>query len=626
MTGISSLRGTNLISSIALCGGVVAVTLMVTDRFWLQVITLTLLWAAAGIAWNMPATAGQISLGHSAFTGIGAYTFVLLTIEFDLSPWLGMLLGMFLAAIAAVLIGIPTFRLQGFYFTLATMAFPLILMLLVVHWGHPEESVPFVPGGSLGSMQFMNPRGYVWLALAFFAMTLLIGVWMSKSRFGEILAATKDNETLARSVGIRTLPWKLGAFAISAALCAGVGVIWVNSVLLVVTAEEVFGLSVVILLISVTFVGGIGTPWGPVVGAAVLIPLSQLLTAQIGDRVPGAETLVYGLALILASLLVPKGIVPTIHSAFVRRRAAKQATGTVHTGSAEGPAVTASRMTNPEAVAVQPRRGVHTYGSPILSLQDVAMRFGALRVLEGVSFDVHPGTRVGLIGPNGAGKTTLFNLLTGHLQPSGGQIRFDNSELRGVSAPSRCRRGIARTFQVPLGFASMTPRQNIHIAALGHGLGTNSDAKVREALVKVGLEDRADVALSQLTTFDFKLLELGRALVAGPRLLLLDEPLAGLNKSERKQFFKILAEAVEPETAVVVIEHSVRSLLSYVDELVALDQGRVVAAGNPARVVADEGVIRAYLGSKWSNRGAAPGDVTPDSGGTLNADQAMEAR
>jgi branched-chain amino acid transport system permease protein len=584
---------------------------IISDRFWLQVLTLTLIWATAGIAWNLPATAGQISLGHSAFVGIGAYTFVLLFADHDINPWLGMVLAMVLAALVAVVIGLPTFRLQGFYFTLATMAVPLILMLLVVDRGHPEVSVPLDLDGGWASMQFRDPRLYVWLALGFFAVTLAIALAVSHSRFGQMLRAIKDNEVLARSVGLHTLPWKLSAFALSAALCAAIGVVWVNAVLLVVTAEETFGLAVVILMISVTFVGGIGTPWGPVVGATLLIPLGQLLTSQIGDRVPGAELLIYGLALVLAALLVPRGIVPTLADR-LRKRPALVEEDHLPESAPVSEFEGAVRVAGPDEET----------GEVLLSIDSVAKRFGGVTVLSDVSFEVRQGARIGLIGPNGAGKTTLFNLLTGHLRPDAGTIVFAGDDIGRLNAPARCDLGIARTFQVPQGFPSMTPYENVQVAAIGVGVRDVHTAVTR-ALEIVGLVGKGHSQMSGMTTLDFKLLELARAIVGEPRLLLLDEPLAGLNKAERKRFFGVLGRAAGEHTAVVVIEHSVRSLISFTNHLVALDQGRIIAAGQAQDVVANEQVVAAYLGRRWAARAGASAataesELEPDLADTNN--------
>ena len=569
----------------------------ITDYFALQVVTLTLIWAAAGVAWNMPASAGQISLGHSAFTGIGAFGFVYLSTEYGTSPWLGMAISMVAAALMALVIGLPTFRLQGFYFTLATMAFPLILMILVVSNGHPEMTVPYDPTGGFGSMQFSDPRSFGWLALACFAIVAALGLWIAGSRAGRILTAIKDNEVLARSLGIRTLPWKLAPLCLSAAICAAIGVIWVNAILLVVTADEVFGLTVSILLISVTFVGGIGTPWGPIVGAAVLIPLTQILTVQIGDRVPGAESIVYGVALVLSALLMPRGIVPTLVTRFKKgRRSDAPAESEISAEASRQPAAPAAPA--PER---RPTSATAVGAEPILEVFGLGKSYGAVNVLQDTAFTVVPGARLGLIGPNGAGKTTLFNLLTGHGRADAGEITYRGESITKLHAPARCKLGIARTFQVPQGFPSMTAAENVEVAGIGVGMSmTDARSAAARVLARVGLEHRADSPLSSLTAFELKLLELARACASEPQLLLLDEPLAGLTESERQAFFEVLDRVADPSTAVVVIEHSVKALLKFASELLALDGGRIIAAGEPSAVVNHPQVIEAYLGRKFA--------------------------
>ena len=496
---------------------------------------------------------------------------------------------MVIAALLALIIGIPTFRLQGFYFTLATLAFPLILMLLVIAGGHPEMTVPFRPDERFASMQFVEPRSFGWLALITFAIVGGLGLFIGESKLGRTLEAIRDNEVLARSIGVKTLVWKLGAFCVSAAICAAIGVIWVNAILLVVSAEEVFGFGVSIVLISVTFIGGIGRFWGPVVGAALLIPLAQLLTAEIGGRVPGAEAIVYGLALVLVALLTPRGIYPTLVDAIRRARGR----GT------QAP----SRVDNsPDAAGWA---ALHESHAPveglILEVTELEKRYGGLAVLTDTTFTVSAGARLGLIGPNGAGKTTLFNLLTGHATPDGGRIVYRGREISALSAPARVKLGISRTFQVPQGFKSMTAAQNVEIAALGSGLlPAEADRATRAILHAVGLGERSELPPSSLTAYELKLLELARACVSRPRLLLLDEPLAGLNEGERARFFAALDLVVDAETAVVVIEHSVKALLGFASELLALDGGRMIASGDPRGVVRNPQVIEAYLGKKYA--------------------------
>ena len=211
------------------------------QRFHVRVLTLTIVWALAGVAWNLVAKAGQISLGHSAFVGMGAYGFTILLRGDGTSPWIGMAVGMGVAAVVALAIGLPTFRLRGFYFTLATISFPLIMELLVSHYGDPELTVPFHPESEWKFMEFSDPHTYVWVGLGMLVVALVISELIDLTSFGFALRAVRDNEVLARAVGIRTVAWKSAAFMIPAALSAAMAVLWVKAVLRVTVAEEVFG-------------------------------------------------------------------------------------------------------------------------------------------------------------------------------------------------------------------------------------------------------------------------------------------------------------------------------------------------------------------------------------------------
>lgn len=577
---------------------------LLEQRFYVRVLTLSVVWALAGVAWNLVAKAGQISLGHSAFVGIGAYGFTILLRDGGTSPWTGMIIGMGVAAVVALAIGLPTFRLRGFYFTLATISFPLILELLVSHYGNPELTVPFHPESEWKFMEFSDAHTYVWVGLGMLVVALAISELIDVTSFGFALRAIRDNEVLARAVGIRTVAWKSAAFLISAALSAAMGVLWVKAVLRVTVAVEVFGITVVIVMLSVAFVGGVGQTWGPVVGAAFLIPLAMFLDDSIGESVPGAQELVYAAALVFVALLIPRGILPAIEQG-CRRIATRPGPSRGQAGRSilQRLAAPPPRPSPLLRLSRRPRRPrlPRPSDAPMLEVDGVAKSFGANRVLSDVSFSVGAGRRVGIIGPNGAGKTTLFNIMTAHLRADSGRIRFKGVDVDRMRAPRRYELGMSRTFQVPQGFHLMSPLDNVVVAAIGASVEHPVEASMA-MLERVGLADNALGELSSLTVAETKNLELARAMVSEPELLLLDEPLAGLNEAERLRFFQIVDDLVAPDTAIVVIEHSVRSLIRYVESVVALDDGRVIAQGPPEKVVSDPRVIEAYLGSRWMER------------------------
>ena len=589
---------------VVLFAAVAALNGWLDERFHIRVLTLSVVWALGGVAWNLMAKAGQISLGHSAFVGIGAYGFTVLLRGSQTSPWIGMAVAMAVAALVALVIGLPTFRLRGFYFTLATISFPLIMELLVAHYGEPELTVPFLREREWYFMEFSDPHTYVWLGLGMLVVALAINELIDVTAFGFALRAIRDNEVLARAVGIRTVAWKTAAFMISAALSAAMAVLWVKAVLRVTVAEEVFGITVVIVMLSVAFVGGVGQTWGPVVGAAFLIPLAMFLDDSVGEAVPGAQELVYAAALVLVALVMPEGILPAAQR--LLRRIAQPAGEAAEAAPAGVLGRIAAQQRRPPILlrigrAAQPRPSASEGDAPVLEVVGVAKSFGANRVLTDVSFEVEAGQRVGIIGPNGAGKTTLFNILTAHLREDVGSVRFKGAAVGGMRAPQRYELGMSRTFQVPQGFRLMSTLENVVVAAIGARVPDPVAASMA-MLERVGLAEEALGELSALTVAETKRLELARAMVSEPDLLLLDEPLAGLNEAERVGFFEAVDGLVAPSTAIVVIEHSVRALIRYVESVVALDEGHIIAHGPPSAVVSDPRVIEAYLGAKWMER------------------------
>jgi branched-chain amino acid transport system permease protein len=246
-------------------------------------------------------------------------------------------------------------------------------------------------------------------------------------------------------------------------------------------------------------------------------------------------------------------------------------------------------------------------GSP-LQLTGVAHAFGGLKAVDDVSLTVEPGTIHGVIGPNGAGKTTLFNVINGFLGADAGSIRFEGHELVGAKPDEVCRRGIGRTFQVVRAFPRMTVLQNVIVGAY---VGTPSDAEAErlahDALARVGLsaEERSALA-GGLTTKQLRLMELARALAPRPRLLLLDETLAGLGHDELEHLLDVIRQVNREGVTIVIIEHTMHAMVKLADHFSVLDHGRLIASAPPEQATRDPAVIEAYLGRKWMHRVADP--------------------
>jgi branched-chain amino acid transport system ATP-binding protein len=240
--------------------------------------------------------------------------------------------------------------------------------------------------------------------------------------------------------------------------------------------------------------------------------------------------------------------------------------------------------------------------TPILELEGVRKAFGSVIVANDVSLSLAPGEMLGVVGPNGAGKTSVLNLVTGNLMPDAGRIVVDGTDVTRLPAHARARLGIGRTYQIPRPFGGMTVFENVLLGATyagtpRHGGSDPTDASV-QALEATGLIDRANVAAGSLRLLDRKRLELARALAIGPRLLLLDEIAGGLTESEIEVLVEMLAGLRSAGVSVVWIEHIVAALLSTVDRIIAMDNGRILAEGDPSAVLADPAVHAVYLGQE----------------------------
>ena len=572
--------------------GVVAVGLVlafvVEERYHHRVLTLVFLWAAMGLAWNViSGYAGQISFGHQVFFGIGAYVTVLLVVKAGLTPWIGMAVAVAVAVLAAVLIGLPTFRLAGIYFGLATLAYPLIFRIVMDWLGYQEVAIPMKREQPGWFMQFTEPRSFDLLALGVLAGALVLSRAIETTRLGYRLRAIRENEQAAEAMGVDAFRGKMAAYMLSAAPAAVAGAVYIHAILFIVTPEAVFGLLVISQTLVVCLVGGTGTLWGPLIGAAIMVPVSEVLDATVGDRLPGIQGVVYGGALVLFMMYAPEGLYWRVRQA-LRRRGGESVRAPIAVPAAS------------ETTAVGPVATV------LLKVRGVSKSFIGLQALSDVGFEVREREILGVIGPNGAGKTTLFNVLNGFLTPDRGEVRFLGEVVTGQRPSALCRRGLGRTFQVVRTFPRLSVLENVMVGAFVRERAVaRAQAAAAAALARVGMADRAGLLPSGLTTLELRLMELARCLATAPRLVLLDEPLAGLSADGVDVMIGTIRRVRIDSVTVVIIEHTMQALLRLADRLVVLDQGRRLAEGAPGEVTRDPAVIEAYLGQRWLTRMAA---------------------
>jgi branched-chain amino acid transport system permease protein len=568
--------------------------LLVKNQYYQLMMTLVPVWATMGLSWNiLSGYSGLVSFGHASFFGLGAYTVALSLINFGLTPWIGIPIAAVVGALAGFVIGYPTFRLRGHYFALAMLAYPLALLYVFEWLGYQEVSLPMQRENPIAFMQFSDNRVYSALALALMVLALLVSLRIERSRFGMSLLAIKQNEIAAEAAGIDTFRWKMQAIVLSGLIAGAIGGFYAV-VLLVVTPASVFGMLTSAQALIVALFGGVGSAWGPVIGSAILIPLAEVLQGELGDKLPGIQGVVYGVAIILVILFAPEGLYWRTRDLVMARRKV-----------VPSPAFKVWAAPPVHPTPTEPVGG-RAAGQILLEVDGLSKSFGGLRAVQDASFAVREGEILGLIGPNGAGKTTLFNLLNGILQADAGTVRYLGHNLLGMAPNRIARLGIGRTFQVARPFPRLSVLDNV---AVGAYVATNSDedayALARVALETVGLTSAAQLAAGGITTQQVRLLELARALAGQPKLLLLDETLAGLGAQEVERMLELIRQLAANNMTIAIIEHTMHAMVRLADRFIVLDHGAVLAQGTPDAVTREPSVIEAYLGKKWSARANA---------------------
>ncbi|MGO3890549.1 MAG: branched-chain amino acid ABC transporter ATP-binding protein/permease [Paenalcaligenes sp.] len=567
----------------------VVIPLIIQSPFVYHLFVLICVYGALATAWNIVGGyAGQLSLGHAVFYGVGSYTATLLVINFGITPWLGMFVGAGISALVAVMIAYPTFRLRGPFFALATIAVLEVFKLLTVHqsdWtgGAAGLSVPLNIG--LEWMIFRQKWAYLLVAFGMLVVAIWVTWWIRHSRLGFYLVAVREREFAAPAVGINTVNVKLSAAVISAMLTSIVGSFHAMY-LTFIEPSAAFSLELSIQIAMFALIGGLGSVVGPLAGTILVVPIAELARGWLGSFGSGMHGFIYGVVLVLVVLTMPRGIV----------------------GQFGGWALKfIDRLPGPRAKVVppaaMPESSTAHKGEPILKAEHLNKHFGGLHATNDVSLTLHEGEILGVIGPNGAGKTTVFNQLSGFIIPDNGTVSVrleDGSWVQPRTPQDFARAGVGRTFQIAQPFSGLSVLENIMLGAFMHTTDKReAEAIARQVAELTELTSSLDSEARSLTIGGLKRLEVARALATRPRILLLDEVMAGLNPTDVERAINMVRRIRDSGVSVLFIEHLMQATMALSDRVVVINVGQVLTGGAPEEVVNDTRVIEAYLGKEY---------------------------
>jgi branched-chain amino acid transport system permease protein len=520
---------------------------------------------------------GQINLAQAAFFGIGAYVVGIGTSDYHVSYWLCLAGGCIVALLAGALLGASTLRLGGHYLAMVTISFQQIVTLVMINaiWlTHGPDGVSNIGRPDL----FLSAQSYLAFCVA---MLALVGyaVWhLADTRLGRAMRAVRDNELAAGVVGIDVFRTKVSAFALSAVLGGLAGGLFAGGFAYVSPDQFSFAESVVYLTMSL--LGGVSSPIGSAIGTGLLILIPEWL--RFLKSVPGLYLAIYGLFVILIIRYMPDGIWGFVSAGIDRLR-----------GKVRTPPATLPLKLAPATVG----------GDIVLEVTGLSKYFGGLKAVDGVDIQVRRGGVHALIGPNGSGKTTTLNVLSGLYKATAGKILLDGTDITDMPPHLRTAAGLGRTFQNIRLFRSMTALENVEIGAErpGNTLISGGDAtlteRAMEALTFVGLGSRANELISSFSYGHQRLIEIARALAANPTLLLLDEPAAGLNSTEKLELHELLKRIAAQGLTILIIDHDMTLVSEAAQHITVLNFGRRIADGESMAVLRHPDVVSAYLGT-----------------------------
>ncbi|ABQ38969.1 MAG: branched-chain amino acid ABC transporter ATP-binding protein/permease [Bradyrhizobium sp.] len=536
---------------------------------------------------------GLTSFGQAAFVGFGAYTTAVLSAQYGVSPWLTLPLSLLVSGLAAVLLGLVTVRLSGHYLPLGTLAWGLGLYYLfskLAFLGR-NDGISGIPPLSIGSLKMLDPGTIYFAIWAAVLIAALLTMNLLDSRTGRAIRALRRGHIAAEAFGVYSPRAKLLVFIYAAVLAGLSG--WLYAHFTRAVNPTPFGAQAGIEYLFVAVVGGAGYVWGGVLGAAIVVILKEVLQSYLPLLLHGEgqlETIVFGILLVTLLQLAPTGLWPWLTARLPFKPLAKK----------------------PDtSIALPARARSASAPSVLLQVDNARKQFGGVVAVNNVSFDVQAREIVALIGPNGAGKSTTFNLITGVLPPTSGNISVLGKAVGNAPPQDVVKLGISRTFQHVKLVPDMTVLENVAIGAhlRGHSnalssmfrLDRGDEAKLlaeaARQIERVGLGDQMHQLAGSLSLGQQRIVEIARALCVDPMLLLLDEPAAGLRHMEKQRLGALLRDLRAGGMSVLLVEHDMGFVMDLADRIVVLDFGTKIAEGTPAAIKTNPEVIKAYLGA-----------------------------
>ena len=519
--------------------------------------------------------AGQISIAQAGFFGLGAYGVAIGTTMLHLPFLVALALGVCVAGLLGAILGASTLKLAGHYLAMVTISFQQILTLVLTNWislTNGPDGIRSIPRPRLFGVSLEDSDRYLGLCLVVLYAVGVFVWWLKGTKLGLGMQAVRDNELAAEVVGVDTYRVKVTAFCLSALLGGLGGGLFAGGFGYISPDQFSFNESVVFL--TMVLLGGADAAVGSVVGTALLILLPEWLRF-----LRGAYLAVYGLAVILIMVFMPTGLWGLL-----------------------------SKLGGPPRLRERDVPDVLTLGDPdaaqggvLLEIKDLAKHFGGLKALDGVDITVERGKVHALIGPNGSGKTTMLNVLSGIYRPTRGEVIVDGVKVSGLAPHELAAAGFGRTFQNIRLFLSLTVLENVVIGAQRpHNSAAQTPEQVQRramaALEFVGMAARADLKVASLPYGHQRLVEIARALAGNPTLLLLDEPAAGLNLTEKQELVGLLKRLAGYGLTLFLIDHDMNLVEQMADRITVLNFGKRIADGAPADVLRHPDVIAAYLG------------------------------